>query len=185
MRTIFKRHLRCLISLAVFCFLASSPERAQAQGAAPSLFGIKEIVIMPTQINNPKAAEDCGITRTDILDTLTNVFKSADVPAIDINEAPPSIAEIPRISLRPEIALINNGQGLDCTSWISLSAENKHNLIIPPIAIPKSVQIVYWKEGAITSSTQSAHGQIVYGIVKKLAESFTKQYKASQPQKIR
>lgn len=178
-------HFGRSLLVAASCLLAAHPSLAQAQGAAPALYGVKEIVIMPAQINNPKAAEDCGMTRTDVLEILVNAFKEASVPAVDINEAPPSIAEVPRISLRPEVSLINSGQGLDCTSWISLSAESKHNLIVPPIAIPKSVQIVYWREGAITSSTQSAHGQIVHRIVKNLAESFAKQYKASQPQKIR
>ncbi len=172
-----------LLTILLGNVIAMAP--ARAQGAAPGLYGIKEIIIQVAQINNAQAAEACGITRADITETIMGVLRGAGVPALDVNEAPPSIAEIPRLNLRPEIALVNNGQGLDCTSWISINAESKNNLVIPPIAIPKSVQISYWRESAIMTSTQSAHGQIVNGVIKKLAENFAKQYNASQPPKLK
>ncbi|MER2520197.1 MAG: hypothetical protein ABTQ34_05860 [Bdellovibrionales bacterium] len=178
--------LNCgLILLTVLLWNALTIAPGYAQGAAPSLYGIKEIIVQAAQINNAQAAEACGITRADITEALLSVLRSANVPAMDVNEAPPSIVEIPRINLRPEVALTNNGQGLDCTSWLSLNAESKNNLIIPPITIPKNVQIIYWREGAIVTSTQSAHGQIINDVIRKMAGNFAKQYIASQPQKIK
>lgn len=173
-----------LLLTAIACAPAL-PASAQAQGAAPGMYGVKEIVVQAAQINNPKAAEDCGITRAEINESVLGVLRDANLPAVDVNEAPPSISEVARIYLRPEIALVNNGQGLDCTSWVSLSAESKNNLIIPPVPIPRNVQIMYWHESAITTSTQSAHGLIVSNLARKLAGNFAKQYNASQPQKIK
>jgi hypothetical protein len=52
---------------------------------------------------------------------------------------------------------------------------------IPPVDIPRSVTVTYWRDGALVSSGQVTHQQVVGGELEKQAKLFADQYKLDQP----
>ena len=74
-----------------------------------------------------------------------------------------------------------NSEGLDCTSWISLTAETHNNVHVPPVDLARNISVVYWHEGTMLASGQAIHERVVMETVQKLAHHFADQYKEDQP----
>jgi len=167
------------VALAVLMALPSS---ANAQ-AAPSMFGVQEIVVQYAHFTNPKDADACGLVREDLAAVLNKSLQIDSIPATAASEAKPQMLGVARIELVPEIAPVNS-QSLDCTSWISLTAQSQGGLHIPPIETPRSVTVVYWHQGLMVSSGQSTHAHAVEEALERMAHAFAKQYRIDQPPEI-
>ncbi len=92
------------------------------------MFGVKEIIIQYVRFANPKEADACGLSREDIAKTLAQDLKLSGVPDFSIADSTPPVFGVARIMLVPEIASVTN-QELECTSWVSLTAESQSNAI--------------------------------------------------------
>jgi hypothetical protein len=170
-----------LSDFAVLTALLFFAPNAQAQsGSASGMFGVEEVIIQYTRLGNAKTAEACGLSREKFADILKNTLQDNGVPAIPVDEAKPALAGVTRIDLVPSV-FSYNGQGLDCISWVSLSVESRNRVHIPPIDIPRSVIITYWREGALISSDQITHQRVVGDALQKQAKLFADQYKLDQP----
>jgi hypothetical protein len=91
---------------------------------------------------------------------------------------------VARIELVPEIASVST-QELDCTSWISLTAQNQTNVHIPPVDTLRNVTVVYWKQGSMVTSGQALHHALIGDLLKKMADQFAQQYHIDQPPEIK
>jgi hypothetical protein len=166
--------LVCLLSLLV-------PRIAHAQGAAPELFGVREVIVEYVKFSDAQAANTCGLTREEISADLAKAFEGTNVPAIAAVDAKPPSMGIARIELIPEISS-HTDENLNCMSWISLSAESRSNTIISPINTLRSITVVYWRQHTTASSNQSYHPKLVDDVVTKMAQQFATQYRLDQPQ---
>lgn len=176
------RKIICFLFSLLFC-INFAHQNAQAQGYAPEMFGVGEVIVNFAQFDDPKVANSCGLSREKIADLFDNVFKKTDVPAVAVVDARPPISGIARIQLIPQISSYED-QNLDCISWVSLSAESHNNVVIPPVDAPRSVTAVYWRQHAKVFSSQAIHAQKVEEVLKKLAEQFAQQYRIDQPPSI-
>ncbi len=107
-------------------------------------------------------------------------LKEDQLPAFSVIEAPAPKMDLARIDLFPEIVTLQR-QGLDCTSWISLTAQSKATVRVPPVETPRHVTINYWRGGLMVSSTQIGHARTVREALIKLAAQFSRQYRSDQP----
>jgi hypothetical protein len=170
-------------ALLVF-LLALIPCAAHAQGAAPGMFKVKEIIIQYVRFSDPKVADACGLSREDIAKTLAQDVKLANVPAFSIADSTPPEFGVARITLVPEISSVTNHE-LECTSWISLTAESQTNTIVPPIETLRSVKVVYWRQGTMAVSNQSVHAHLIADTLDKMVAQFAQQYHTEQPPDVK
>jgi hypothetical protein len=167
--------------IAFFCLsLLVFPSLSYAQSAAPELFGVKEIITENVKFDDPKAAETCGLTRDKIASDLQIGFAGTDVPATTAFDAKPPSIGVARINFVPEIST-HTDDNLNCVSWISLSAENRTNVIIQPVSTLRTVTAIYWREHILVSSNQSQHPRFVDDTIGKMIAQFVRQYKLDQP----
>lgn len=153
---------------------------AQAQNSAPAMFGVKEILVQYPHINNPEAGKFCGLTNSDLLQGIVKNMKANGLPVITPMEALPPSEDIARIEVWPEIFTLNN-EGIDCTSWVSLSIKSEHTLLVPPIKFPRSVVIEYWAKGGLVTSSESQHQRTVIAAFNRLGDEFAVQFQSDQP----
>lgn len=170
-------------ALAALLFFSSLPAAAQTQGVAPAMFNVKEVVVQYAHFGNPQTAEGCGLSREDLAALLNKELTLNGVPAIAVTEAKPAILGTARIEMVPDIFSFNS-QGLDCTSWVSLAAESRNSVHIPPVDVSRNVMITYWREGVLLASSQATHQRVVGEALQKLARKFAQQYKLDQPAEV-
>ncbi|MGB9153311.1 MAG: hypothetical protein WCD70_09530 [Alphaproteobacteria bacterium] len=159
------------------------PVSAHAQGAAPEMFGINEVVIEYARFDDPDAAETCGLSRDEIAGVLIKTLVGSAVPAVAVVDAKPVAVGTARIQLIPEVSSYVD-EGLGCVSWVSLTAQNHAKVVIMPINTLRSITAVYWQQHVKVGSGQSVHGQKVDEAIQKMAQKFLQQYKLDQPPEI-
>ena len=160
--------------------LALAPMQARAQGSAPELFGVREVVVDYARFVDPKAADSCNLSREKIASVLAKSLEGTTVPAIAALDAKPPVIGVARIQLVPQIAS-HMGENFDCVSWISLSAESRAAAVIAPITTLRSFTAVYWHQQVKAASGASTHPQLVGEILQKMATQFAQQYRLDQP----
>ena len=164
---------------ALLC-LGFVPSDAHAQGAAPELFNVGEIIVNYVKFEDPKASDSCGLSREQISKAFKDAFLGTSVPAMDVVDAKPSMVGVARIQLFPEIST-HVDENMNCISWITLSAESRANVVIQPVSAPRNVTIVYWRQHTKAVSGQSLHPRKVGDAVSKMAEQFAQRYRVDQP----
>ena len=167
-------------STLFFLSLCLAPSFAQAQSTAPELFGVREVVVEAARFDDPKASDTCGLSREFVSSTLAKSFAGTGVPAISAVDVRPPMLGVARVQLIPEIST-RTDENLSCVSWISLSTESHANVVLSPIATPRSVTVVYWRQHMLAASGQSGHTQAVGNVLQKMAEQFAQQYTLDQP----
>jgi hypothetical protein len=168
----------------LFLCLCLVPSAAYAQGAAPALFGVREIVIDPASFADTKSADNCNLTREKIANALVFAFKNANLPVTLAADAKPLSLGVARINLVPEISTYAD-ENLDCVSWVSLSARNKVNAVIPPVSTLRTVSVVYWRQDVRVISGVSTHDQRLTDTLQKMAAQFAQQYNIDQPPELK
>jgi hypothetical protein len=158
----------------------AAPSGAPAQGAAPALYGVHDIILHNTHFLYPQAADSCALLADNLAATIDGVMLDLKVPVTLASVAKPPQFGTSRIELMPEVATMNS-EGLDCTSWVSLSAQSQTNVKIMPVETLRNVTVIYWHKGVLVNSGQSGHAAIVDGVLKKFAVQFAQDYKAAQP----
>ena len=174
---------RTLKAKGLIALLALVPLHAHAQGAAPAMFGVEDIIIQFPHFGNDKTADACGLDAQTISDAIEQTLQERKVPVMAVATAKPSMVGVARINLLSDVFSFNN-QGLDCTSWISLTAESHNSVRIPPVDTIRNVTVTYWREGTMLSSSQSTHAHLVIDTARKLASHFAQQYKVDQPPSV-
>jgi hypothetical protein len=163
-----------------FCLFLCIPLTAQAQTSAPALFDVQEIIVQYTHFGDPKTADACGLVREDLAKIIGKIMQDNGVPAFSVVEAKPPEIDVARIDLVPEIYTFS-GNGLDCTSWVSLTAKSEGNVHVPPVDAPRNVTVIYWRQGLMLSSSQALHARVVGEAMQKLAGQFAQKYRLDQP----
>lgn len=159
------------------------PAPVHAQGAAPGLFNVKEIVVQYANFANPKGAESCALVREELAAAILKILKDSSVPSVLASEAKPPMMGLARVNLVTEISTIDN-QGLDCTSWVSLSAQTQSNAVIQPVETSRSFTAVYWRQGLLIGSGQATHARLVTETLQNMAKKFAQQYRVDQPPEL-
>ena len=163
--------------LALFGWASSA--HAQ-ESAAQALYGVKEILVRPVHFDDPTAAKTCRLTEEELDSTIMQELKDNGLPVTPEKDAKPTLGEVPRILLVPQIVPYNN-QGLDCVTWVALSAETRNHLRVLPIEIPRVVNVIYWRRGEIVASAVSVHGDHVEASLHNMIHQFGQRYTLSQP----
>jgi hypothetical protein len=163
-----------------FLSLCLAPTLVHAQGAAPEMYDVREVIIENARFDDQKAADACGLSRDQIATVITTALKGTKAPAIAEADAKPQSLGVARIELVPEISTYTN-ESLDCVSWISLSAQSRVNAVIPPVSTLRTETILYWQQHTKVASGQSNHLQKMTDTLQKMAAQFAQQYQIDQP----
>ncbi len=172
---LFLRFFIALIGVASFGSSALA-----SGGSAPSLLGVEEIVVQNTRLGQGGPSAACGIISSNAVDAVLKKLKSEEIQAFSVMSAPRANDKVARVELLPEIVSLQR-QGLDCVSWVALTAQTRETVALPPIKIPRNLSVTYWRAGLLISSTQIAHARAVYDALGRLAVSFAKQHRLDQP----
>ncbi len=165
-------------SLLLFSSLAFAQE-----ASAPAMMGVKEVIVQYAHIGNPKTADDCGLSREELAGILNKTLADYGVPAIGVTDAKPPTLGVARIDLLPDIFTLSS-QGLDCVSWIALTAQSQNTVRILPVDALRNVTVTYWHDGIMVATNPTAHEHAVGEAVEKLAKQFARQYVLDQPPTI-
>jgi hypothetical protein len=168
------------IGAAMVSFVSFSPLPALADSAAPEMLGVKEVVVDYARFSDPKASDACGITREQVAASLAKALKDTGVPAIPVIDATPPVIGIARIQLIPQVDT-HNDDSLDCVSWVSLTAENRANAVIQPVATLRSITVLYWRQHTMVDSAQAVHKDMIGDIFEKMGGQFAQQFRLDQP----
>ena len=171
--------MRSSVLIGLLCL--ASPALAYAQGAAPALYGVHEVLINYAHFDNPEMSDRCGLSRELVASVLEKSFASTTVPTMGALDAKPQLIGVARIGLNPEISSYLNDSSLDCISVISLTATSKVGLMIPPVTTARNVTVVYWQQNIMVVSGETVHTQKVTEGLQKLAAQFAQEYKIDQP----
>jgi hypothetical protein len=168
--------------------LLPSEAHAQAlahgqEAAAQSLYSVKEVLVRPVHFDDPEVARSCRLTGDDLDALIMKELLEAGLPAISEANARPATTDMARILLVPQIVPFNS-QGLDCVTWVALSAETRNHLRVLPIEIPRVVNVIYWRHGEIVASAISVHGDHVELSLHNMIRDFGARYKAAQPPSV-
>ena len=163
-----------------FSFFVASTGVAFAQGAAPEMYGVHEIILEQSVIDDTKSATTCGVTSEKIELALDNVFKDSGVPVVIAANARPQSLGVARIQLIPEV-YTHVDETLGCVSWVSLSAENRVTAVIAPVKALRSINLLYWQQHTKVATAQTVHQQKVIDMMQKMATQFVQKYRESQP----
>lgn len=150
------------------------------EGAAPALSNVQEMIVQAVRTGGTAAAKSCGISQEKLLSVLVKELKNYNLPVFSLIEAKPSRMGIARIELMPEV-ITSNTQGVECTSWVSLTAQSQNTVRIPPVETPRNIVVTYWRGGVLVSSAESSHGQVVADNFDKLSKQLALQYNRDQP----
>lgn len=175
--------LQPLLQALLLIVLGLASPQANAQGAAPGLFNVREIVVQYANFANPKGADSCALVREELAAAIFKILKDSSVPVILASEAKPPMMGIARVNLVTDISTIDN-QGLDCTSWVSMTAQTQSNAVIQPIETSRSFTAVYWKQGLLLGSGQATHARLVTETLQNMAKKFAQQYRVDQPPEL-
>ena len=165
--------------VAFLLVLLLVPSSLHAQAATPALFGVQEIVVQPPRFDDAKASAGCSLNRNALAAAIDKQLQLEHVPVTPAARALPPRMDVARIELIPAVTTLNN-DGLDCTSWVSLTAQFAHTIVIPPVSAPRNLMVVYWRQGTLAASPQSSHATVVGDMLEKMATAFAAQYIADQ-----
>jgi hypothetical protein len=157
----------------------SATARAQ-ETAAQSLYDVKEIVVRPVRFDDPETAKSCRLAGEDLDAAILKELQDNGLPAIAESNARPTVIDSARIMLVPQI-IPYNSQGMDCVTWVSLSAETRNHLRVLPVEIPRVVNVVYWRRGEMVASAVSVHDDHVNAALHAMIREFGQRYKQAQP----
>jgi hypothetical protein len=144
------------------------------------MFGVGEVVVESAHFDDAKAADTCGVTRDLVTSAVAKALADTSVPAVAIADVKPPAQGVARIQLIPEI-YTHADDNLDCVSYIALTAENHVTTVIPPVATPRSVTVLYWRQHASTVSGQTSHASAITRLLQNMTAQFAQQYKLDQP----
>ena len=160
--------------------LLAVPAAEAQESAAQGLYGVREILVRGVHFDEPAVAKSCRLTSEDLDATILQELKDNGLPAIPENNARPTTSEMPRILLVPQIVPYNS-QGLDCVTWVALSAETRNHLRVLPIEVPRVINVIYWRHGEIVASANSVHGEHVATSLHNMIHEFGVKYAQAQP----
>lgn len=178
-KTVRSGSYRVGVSFLALGLLLSAPATA-LEGSAPALLGVQEIQVQHGRLGNNAASDMCGLSSSDAATQVLNILKEEQLPVFAVMDAPMPRMGIARIDLLPEIVSLQR-EGLDCTSYVSLTAQTHSTVRVPPIETPRNVWVTYWRGGLMISSTQVGHLRAVREALTKLSQQFAKQYRSDQP----
>jgi hypothetical protein len=179
-----KRHVlkRCGLAFTaialVFCLPIS--DCFAYEGAASALSNVKELLVQGLRAGGTSSNENCGVDPDVLAKNLLRSLKNYGLPALSLIEAKPAKMGVFRIELLPEV-VTSNTQGIECTSWVSLTAETQNTVPLPSAGTPRNVVVTYWRGGILASSAESTHGRVLSDTFDKLARQLSIQYNRDQP----
>ena len=160
------------------------PGDACAQGNfGAEMSGVNEILVNYVQFDDPKMSELCGLTRDGIAAVLKAAFAGTSVPAVSAAEAKMPLPGIARIKLETTISSYMD-ETMGCVSWVSMSAEGRAVVTIPPVAMPRDETILYWRHHLKSYSGQASHPGHIADALRKMVDKFAQQYKIDQPSAV-
>jgi hypothetical protein len=164
----------------LFLCLVLAPTTAMAQGAAPELFGVREVSVEYARFDDPKMATTCGLSREHIAEVLNKALTGTGVPYFAAVDAKPQTLGVARIQLIPQISSYT-GDNLSCVSFVSLSAQSHTNAVIPPVPTLRSAVVIYWEQHTRVATNQSLQVEKIDEVLQKMATQFAQQYRLDQP----
>jgi len=169
-----------MVAVLALSFGFAKTATADDDYSMPAMSGIKEIVVQSARIADAKSSGECGISIGALDESFLKSMKSFSIPALSSLEAGPQKNNIARLDILPEIVTAKD-PGRDCTSWISLTAQSRNSIIVPPIQAKRNVTIVFWRGGLMVNSGNGVHQQALIDAFDKLSNAFSSQYKNDQP----
>ena len=161
--------------------LSGVPAQAGESGtSAPALFGIHDIVLQYARLGDKDASASCGIIPGTLLSDFFRAMKSYGLPIQSLLEAKPPMVGVPRVDLVPEIYSVYD-KGLNCVSWVSLTAQSQSAMPLAPVPTPRRVTVTYWRNGVLIGSPENFHAHEVSEALLRLGHQFADQYKTDQP----
>ncbi len=175
--------LRTRTLAAAFCLMCLAPATSTAQpmaGSMPALSGVKEMLVQDIRFGGDTNKASCGMRHDMLAAHILKTLKDFSLPAVSVLEAKPARIGVPRIDIVPEI-LASHHQNMECTTWVSLTAQTHNTLRVPPIETARNVIVTYWRANLLVNSLETIHQKAVFEAYIKLIRNLSQQYLMDQP----
>lgn len=173
-----------IAALALAGLLSLPAFSAQASNIVPSLYNVEDFVVDFALFGNEKSSNSCGIFKRDLTDQTLKRLQKENLPARASMGRNVKDQSKVSVTLVPKVITIQPSSK-QCTSWISLSAQTRNGINLPPADYHREVRLVYWDGGILVHTAEHSHGRSVKEAIDKLIDQLVVRYDADQPPKLK
>jgi len=155
------------------------PEKPKPQidYLAPTLYGLREILVPYPVFIEPRASNDCGLNRETLLTVMQRNLQDPNLEIMPLDEAHERQAT--RATLAYEIHTSKVDQ--TCLSWVNMYFTDRTIFTLAPLKVPKALTVTYWQKSSLARSPQDRHQTAVGDALAAMGRQFLREVKLSEP----
>ena len=155
------------------------PEKPKPQMdyLAPTLYGLREVLIPYPVFIEPRASNDCGLNRETLLTVMQRNLQDPNLEIMPLDEAHE------RQSTRATLAYEIHTSKVDqtCLSWINMHFTDRTIVTLAPLKVPKALTITYWQKSSLARSPSDRHQTAVGDSLAAMGRQFLREVKLAEP----
>lgn len=144
---------------------------------APTLYGLREVLVPYPMFVEPRASNDCGLNRETLLTVMQRNLQDPNLEIMLLEQAHERQAT--RANLTYEIHTSKIDQ--TCLSWINVQFSDKASITLSPLKVPKALTVTYWQKSGLARSPQDRHQTAVGDALAAMGRQFLREVKLAEP----
>lgn len=156
---------------------APEPKQQVTDYLAPALYGLHEIFVQYPVFMDPRAANDCGLSRETLLTVMQRNLQDPNLEIMLLNESHE------RRSARADLAyeIYTSKIGETCLSFVNVRFTDRAAISLPPVKPPRSLTVTYWQKSVLSRSPIERHQTSVGDALAALGREFLRELKLAEP----
>lgn len=144
---------------------------------APSLYGLKEILVQYPVFIDPRASNECGLNREPLITVMQRNLQDPNLEIMIQNETHE------RRNVRAELTyeIYSTRQDQYCSSFVNVYFSDRASIILPPLKVPRILTVTYWQKAMLARSTVDRHQTSVGDVLAAIGRSFLRDVKLAEP----
>lgn len=155
------------------------PEKPKPQidYLAPTLYGLREILVPYPVFIEPRASNDCGLNRETLLTVMQRNLQDPNLEIMPLDEAHERQATRATLTYEMHTSKIDQV----CFSWINMYFTDRTIITLAPLKVPKALTVTYWQKSSLARSPQDRHQTAVGDALAAMGRQFLREVKLSEP----
>lgn len=144
---------------------------------APSLYGLKEILVQYPVFMDPRSSNECGLNREPLITVMQRNLQDPNLEIMIQNESHE------RRGVRAELTyeVYSTRQDQYCASFVNMYFTDRASIILPPLKVPRILTVTYWQKSMLARSTVDRHQTSVGDVLAAMGRSFLRDVKLAEP----
>jgi hypothetical protein len=150
---------------------------AQPDYVATALFGVNEITLNYPIFIDPKASNECGLSREALLTVVQRNLRDPSLDVISLDDKRPRKGG--RADMTYEIYSTKEQQF--CLSWVMVRFTDQIALVLPPTKVPRYLTITFWNRSMLARSVLERHQNVVGDALASMSRQFLRDVRLAEP----